>query len=422
MSELRDRKMALDSAQMRTDLDANGFDIVNERTPKATKSELFAETAARQAQDVVIAQQVASKQDTLESGRNIKTINGESILGPGNIEIRGGGGGAVDSVNGKTGEVELTASDISVPGAEPDSVTDMLSRQSGMISGHTANTNNPHKVTADQVGALAAEDMSGTKSVRDPVIFQNAVDVAEELTVGGKAVALRGESLSDGAKLDLSADITYENTPMNYAVMYATRNKLDGDAAAAAYATNRAYAPGDYVSYEGRVYKCTTTHAAGAWDPAHFTEEKLMDADASLVIDDVTGELKVTDAGGNVVWSSKTASMYDLVKTSSATPQANSVQFLEVTDGMTITIPTAPGGKACDFILDVHAEADATVEIANLTSVTVMVSDGVSLSADITTFAAGEYARLAFTACAFQVDGKPTYHVTKTKVVNGVTA
>lgn len=31
------------------------------------------------------------KQDTLKSGENIKTLNGESILGPGNIEISGGG-------------------------------------------------------------------------------------------------------------------------------------------------------------------------------------------------------------------------------------------------------------------------------------------------------------------------------------------
>lgn len=37
---------------------------------------------------------IASKQDMLESGTNIKTINGESILGEGNIEIQGGGGGA----------------------------------------------------------------------------------------------------------------------------------------------------------------------------------------------------------------------------------------------------------------------------------------------------------------------------------------
>lgn len=34
------------------------------------------------------------KQDKLVSGENIKTINGESILGSGDIEISGGGGGA----------------------------------------------------------------------------------------------------------------------------------------------------------------------------------------------------------------------------------------------------------------------------------------------------------------------------------------
>lgn len=44
---------------------------------------IAAETAARE-------QAVASKQDTLVSGQNIKTINGESVLGEGNIAIQGG--------------------------------------------------------------------------------------------------------------------------------------------------------------------------------------------------------------------------------------------------------------------------------------------------------------------------------------------
>ena len=35
----------------------------------------------------------SSKQDTLVSGTNIKTVNGNSLLGPGNITISGGGGG-----------------------------------------------------------------------------------------------------------------------------------------------------------------------------------------------------------------------------------------------------------------------------------------------------------------------------------------
>lgn len=57
--------------------------------------------------------QLNGKQATLVSGTNIKTINNEQILGAGNIEI----GGAVDSVNGKTGVVVLDAEDV---GALPD--------------------------------------------------------------------------------------------------------------------------------------------------------------------------------------------------------------------------------------------------------------------------------------------------------------
>jgi len=39
--------------------------------------------------------QISKKQDELESGVNIKTINNQSLLGSGNIEIQGGGGGIV---------------------------------------------------------------------------------------------------------------------------------------------------------------------------------------------------------------------------------------------------------------------------------------------------------------------------------------
>lgn len=56
---------------------------------------------------------ISSKQDTLISGTNIKTINGTSVLGSGNMVISGGGdGGAVDSVNGQIGTVVLTQDEI----------------------------------------------------------------------------------------------------------------------------------------------------------------------------------------------------------------------------------------------------------------------------------------------------------------------
>lgn len=49
-----------------------------------------------------------SRQETLVSGTNIKTINNNSLLGSGDITI----GGAVDSVNGQTGTVVLDADDV----------------------------------------------------------------------------------------------------------------------------------------------------------------------------------------------------------------------------------------------------------------------------------------------------------------------
>ena len=54
-----------------------------------------------------------SKQDTLISGTNIKTINNESILGSGNINIQGGGGKAIEAGRGisiTTGETADTVS------------------------------------------------------------------------------------------------------------------------------------------------------------------------------------------------------------------------------------------------------------------------------------------------------------------------
>ena len=47
--------------------------------------------------DLATKEEVSAKQDTLVSGTNIKTINGNSILGEGNIVIEGGGGGSLPS-------------------------------------------------------------------------------------------------------------------------------------------------------------------------------------------------------------------------------------------------------------------------------------------------------------------------------------
>lgn len=62
--------------------------------------------------DVATKSEVEAKQDTLVSGETIKTINGESVLGAGNIQIQGGGGATLDNYlpNGTVINVNLDGS------------------------------------------------------------------------------------------------------------------------------------------------------------------------------------------------------------------------------------------------------------------------------------------------------------------------
>lgn len=80
--------------------DAKGGDLSNYYTKTETDNAITAATS--------------TKQDTLVSGTNIKTINSQSILGEGNITIEGGGGGGItssevqtmidESISGKTNQ------------------------------------------------------------------------------------------------------------------------------------------------------------------------------------------------------------------------------------------------------------------------------------------------------------------------------
>ena len=62
--------------------------------------------------------ELASKQDTLVSGTNIKTINGYSILGEGNIQIQGGSGGDISIATEDTVGGILATDNSSVEGVE----------------------------------------------------------------------------------------------------------------------------------------------------------------------------------------------------------------------------------------------------------------------------------------------------------------
>ena len=102
--------------------DAQGADLSNYYTKTETDNAITAATS--------------TKQDTLVSGTNIKTINGETLLGEGNITIQGGGGKTIEAGRG----ISITT------GETADTVSFNLPISAGTYSFHNSirigNTNN----------------------------------------------------------------------------------------------------------------------------------------------------------------------------------------------------------------------------------------------------------------------------------------
>ena len=93
---------------------------------------------------------VDTKQDTLVSGTSIKTINGESVLGNGNIEITGGGGSGGGYFTGTAG---ITVGGITTGDTFTDvPVTNMINN---LINPElTPNLTNPNNVLTSTVSGL----------------------------------------------------------------------------------------------------------------------------------------------------------------------------------------------------------------------------------------------------------------------------
>jgi hypothetical protein len=89
-------------------------------------------------------QDLSSKQDKLVSGNNIKTINGKSLLGSGNLIIEGGSGGSADLTGYATeiwveGKGYALQSDVDEDLAtKQDKITDLATIRSGAAKGATS--------------------------------------------------------------------------------------------------------------------------------------------------------------------------------------------------------------------------------------------------------------------------------------------
>lgn len=107
-----------DTSKMYVITDAEAVDLTNYYTKSETNTLLggkadTATTYTKTEVDNAITAATSTKQDTLVSSVNIKTINNESLLGSGNIDIQGGGGKAIEAGRGITITTGETADTVS---------------------------------------------------------------------------------------------------------------------------------------------------------------------------------------------------------------------------------------------------------------------------------------------------------------------
>lgn len=93
----------------------------------------------------------------------------------------------------------------------------------------------------------------------------------------------------------------------------AVPNKLNSVSAAPAFSATTAYSKGTVVSYEGKTYRFTSAHPAGAWTGTDVEDYVLTEPDAmfKLLAD---GKLQLVNPDGSVVWTQNgnlTGSTYD---------------------------------------------------------------------------------------------------------------
>lgn len=123
--------------------------------------------------------------------------------------------------------------------------------------------------------AMTAAQGYATGAYNDRVAAQTAKDAAVTANSNAEAYAVGTRGGVDVG----SSDVAYHNNAKYYAEQGGAGNL------ASEFSTSTAYAVGDYVRYNAKIWEFTTAHAAGAWNASHVAEVIAMDEVSDLKSD-----------------------------------------------------------------------------------------------------------------------------------------
>jgi len=139
-----------------------------------------------------VADAIATKQNVLVSGSNIKTINGQSIVGAGNLIIEGGGGGGIGAID----DITITVNDYAQMQAEGiieqntrEAKFDWVGTKAEYDALEEIHDDWIYYITDDYLSGADIDDISITKNSRNDmqaigVINQNDTSKAVKMWTG----------------------------------------------------------------------------------------------------------------------------------------------------------------------------------------------------------------------------------------------
>lgn len=179
-----------------------------------------------------LSSELVKKQDALLSGTNIKTLNGQSLLGEGNIEIEGGTTPSFADITGNPLDNEALKSELETK-AEKDALANYATKQEVSTKANSADvylktevynkaetTNEVHRVAYDRAEVdHLLDDLSAKKQ--------------DTLVSGGNIKTINGESLLGSGNINIEsfAEVSFAdikgNATDNVSLATALNEKLD---------------------------------------------------------------------------------------------------------------------------------------------------------------------------------------------------
>lgn len=228
---------------------------------------------------------INTKQDTLVSGTNIKTINNQSLLGSGNINIAGSSGNSVDvQVNG--------TSIIS------DGVANLLTEETYNSSSNKLATK---QYVDNQVSTKQATLVSGTniKTINNQSLLGSGnISISEGTSTD---VQINETSIVSNGTANIVTETDYNSSSNKLATMIDVNNGVyQGmlNILFDEYSTTSTYNQGDIILYNNDLYVCWDDNVTGIWNLNKWYKYKLSDILGDLnEINTLTGDLPVSLSG-----------------------------------------------------------------------------------------------------------------------------